>query len=248
MTPGAQNIKSGPDALAIAENESGSAKHENGTQCLRYSQEQVRERKSRKRDPTQSVPPKTGRGAQNMKTRPDAVSTAENDSVSAKQENETRRCRCRQKRLRERKSRTREPTPSVPPKMGHDALGTAGNEFESAKHENGTRRCWYCRKWVWEHKTRKRDSTPSVPPKMTPGAQNIKSGLDALGTAEIESWSAKHENGTQCLRYSQEQVRERKTRKRDPTQSVPPKTGLGAQNMKTRPDALGTAENASWSA
>jgi hypothetical protein len=28
------------------------------------------------------------------------------------------------------------------------------------------------------------------------GAQNIKTGLDALGTAENDSRSAKHENGT----------------------------------------------------
>jgi hypothetical protein len=31
MSLGAQNIKVGPDALDIAENESGRAKHENGT-------------------------------------------------------------------------------------------------------------------------------------------------------------------------------------------------------------------------
>jgi hypothetical protein len=83
---------------------------------------------------------------------------------------------------------------------------------------------------------------------MSSGAQNKKTKPDDLGTAEIESSSAKHENGTQRLRYSLERVRERKIIKRDPTQSVPPKTGPGAQNMKTKPDALGTAENASWSA
>jgi hypothetical protein len=30
----------------------------------------------------------------------------------------------------------------------------------------------------------------------SPGAQNMKSGPDALGTAENESWSAEHENET----------------------------------------------------
>jgi hypothetical protein len=42
----------------------------------------------------------------------------------------------------------------------------------------------------------KRDPTTSVPPKMSPGAQNMKTGPDALGTAENESGSVKHENGT----------------------------------------------------
>jgi hypothetical protein len=35
-----------------------------------------------------------------------------------------------------------------------------------------------------------------VPPKMSPGAHNMKTGLDAPDTAENESESAKHENGT----------------------------------------------------
>jgi hypothetical protein len=93
----------------------------------------------------------------------------------------------------------------VPPKMrlgeqnmktGPDAIGTAQNGYESAKHENGKRRRRYRKKWVRERKARKRDSTPSVPPKMCPGAQNIKSGSDALAIVENESGSAKHENGT----------------------------------------------------
>jgi hypothetical protein len=58
---------------------------------------------------------------------------------------------------------------------------------------------------------------------MSPGAENVKTRHDSLGTAENESG--------------------RKTLKLDPTPSVPPKTSLGAQNMKTGPDALGTAEN-----
>jgi hypothetical protein len=50
----------------------------------------------------------------------------------------------------------------------------------------------------------------------------MKTGPNALGTAEKESGSAKHDNGTRSVRT---------------------KTGSGAQNMKTGPDALSTAEN-----
>jgi hypothetical protein len=88
---------------------------------------------------------------------------------------------------------------------------------------------------------------------MSQGAQNMKTGLDALSTAENGSGraktvpdavdpdenefnSAKHENGTRRPRYH----REPKTRKRNPTPSVPPKMNSGAQNIKTAPDALGT--------
>jgi hypothetical protein len=88
----------------------------------------------------------------------------------------------------------------------------------------------YRRKRVRERKTGKRDQTPSVPPTMTPGAQNMKTGHDALGTAENESGranhengsrrprnrqnesrSAKHENGIRRPRYRRKRVRERKT-------------------------------------
>jgi hypothetical protein len=77
-----------------------------------------------------SVPPKTGTGAQNMKTGPDTVGTAENGAGSAKHEKQ-------------------KPTPSVQPKTGPgaqnmktepDARSTAETESGSAKHENGTRR------------------------------------------------------------------------------------------------------------
>jgi hypothetical protein len=61
---------------------------------------------------------------------------------------------------------------------------------------------------------------------MCPGAQNMKMGPDALGTAEIESGRAKHENKTPRPRYRGKRVRERKKK-------------------KTVPDALGTAENES---
>jgi hypothetical protein len=72
-------------------------------------------------------------------------------------------------------------------KTGPDALGTAENESGIAKHENGTRRPRNPRKRVQERKTWKQDPTPSVPPKMSPGAQIMKTGPDALGTAENDS-------------------------------------------------------------
>jgi hypothetical protein len=90
-------------------------------------------------------------------------------------------------------------------------LGTAENEFGSEKKL-------------------KRDLTPSVRLKIRSGAQNIKTGPDALGTAENESESAKHEKGPDALgtaetesgsakrekgnrrpRYRRKQVREGKT-------------------------------------
>jgi hypothetical protein len=54
----------------------------------------------------------------------------------------------------------------------------------------------------------------------------MKMRLDARGTTEDESEA-------------------RKTRKRDPTYSTSPKMSPGAQNMKTEPDDLVTAENES---
>jgi hypothetical protein len=95
--------------------------------------------------------------------------------------------------------------PKIPPKMspdaqnmktGHDALGTVENESGSTKQENRTRRPRYRRKRVRVCKTRKRDLTPSVTPQMITGAQNKKTGPDALGKAEKDSGSAKYENGT----------------------------------------------------
>jgi hypothetical protein len=80
---------------------------------------------------------------------------------------------------------------------------------------------------------------------MSQGAQDMKTGPDALGTAENESGSAKHENGTRLPRHRRKRVRANKTRKRDPTPSVTPKMILGAQNKKTGPDSLGTADNES---
>jgi hypothetical protein len=45
---------------------------------------------------------------------------------------------------------------------------------------------------------------------MGPGAQNMKTGPDALGTVENETWSAKYENGTRRRRYRRKGVKERK--------------------------------------
>jgi hypothetical protein len=42
----------------------------------------------------------------------------------------------------------------------------------------------------------KQDRMPSLPLKMSPDAQNIKTGPDGVGTAENESTSAKHVNGS----------------------------------------------------
>jgi hypothetical protein len=67
----------------------------------------------------------------------------------------------------------------------------------------------------------------------------MKKGADALGTAEKESSSAKHENGTQRPWHLE---------KRDPTPSLPPKMSPGPQNMKTGADTLGIIENESGSA
>jgi hypothetical protein len=77
-------------------------------------------------------------------------------------------------------------------KMRPDAIGTAQNESGSAKYENGTRRPPRLQKRARERKTWKRDLMPSSPPKTSPGAQNMKTGPNVLGTAENESGSAKH--------------------------------------------------------
>jgi hypothetical protein len=78
MSPEAQNKKTGPDAHYTVKKESQG-------------------RKTRKRDPTPSVPPKMSPSAQNMKTGPDALGSAENNSGRAKHENGYRRPRYRRK-------------------------------------------------------------------------------------------------------------------------------------------------------
>jgi hypothetical protein len=250
-------MKTGPDALGTSENELRSAKHEKGTRCPRYRRKRVRERKTRKWDPTPPILSKMSPGAQNMKTGHDALGTVEKEFGRAKHENQTRGTRYHRKRVKERKTWKQDPTHSVPPKMspgeqnmktGPDFLGTSEDEPWRAKNENETKRPWDRRNRDREGKTRKRDPTPSEPSKTCPWAENMKSGLDAFGTVENESGIAKHENETRRPRYSRERVLERKIRKRDLTSSVPPKMSLEAQNMKTGPDALGTAENETGSA
>jgi hypothetical protein len=86
-------------------------------------------------------------------------------------------------------------------KMVPDVLSIAENESGRAEHEKWTRRTRHRRKRVHEHNIRKWDLTPSVPPKTSSGAQNMKTGPDALGTAENESDRAKHENGTRRPGY-----------------------------------------------
>jgi hypothetical protein len=130
-------------------------------------------------------------------------------------------------------------------KMRYD--GTAKNQFGKAKLERRTRRPWYRRKCVQERKHMKKDPTPSVPSKMSSAAQNIKIGPDALNTAENESGSAKHENGTRRPRFRRKCVRERKTSKREPTPFIPPKLSPREQNKKTGHHALGSFENRSES-
>jgi hypothetical protein len=97
MSPAAQNMKTGADALGTVEKEFGSAKHENGSRHPRYRRKSVREQKS-------------------MKTGPDALDTAENEYGDVKHENMTRRPPHHRKRVMELKTLKREPTPSLPPK------------------------------------------------------------------------------------------------------------------------------------
>jgi hypothetical protein len=104
----AQNIKTGHVAPGTVENESGIAKHENGTRRPRYRRKRVRARKILKRDPTPSVPRETSPGVQNITTGNDTLGSAENESGAQNI------------------------------KTGSDALGTAQNENGRTKHENGT--------------------------------------------------------------------------------------------------------------
>jgi hypothetical protein len=82
-------MKTGHDALKTVENESGSAKHKNGTRRPPYRRIRVRERKTRKRDMSHPVLPETSLGAQNMKKGPATPYAAENEPGSVKHENGT---------------------------------------------------------------------------------------------------------------------------------------------------------------
>jgi hypothetical protein len=92
MSSGTQNMKTGPDALRIAENVSLSARDENGTRRRRYRRKLVRALK-------------------NMKTGPDAPGIAENESRSAQHENGTRRPRYHRQQARGRKHENRSGRP-----------------------------------------------------------------------------------------------------------------------------------------
>jgi hypothetical protein len=114
-------MKTGPNALGTAENDSGRVKHENGTRRPRYRRKHVRYRKM---GPDAHGTAENEFGSKNMKTGPDALSTARRNYVW------------------ERKTWKRDSTPSIPPKMstgarnmktGPDAPRTAENESGSAK-------------------------------------------------------------------------------------------------------------------
>jgi hypothetical protein len=128
-------------------------------------------------------------------------------------------------------------------KTGPDVLGTAENEYEASKHQNGTRLPRYRRKRVWRCKTSKRDPTPSAPPTSCPGAQNLKTGPDAVGTAEYEFGRVKHENETRRPRYRRKMSPRAQNMKTEPNALGSAKTSSGSQNMKSGPDGIGTAEN-----
>jgi hypothetical protein len=81
--------ETGPDALGTVENESRSAKHENGTRRPRYRRNALWSAKHEIRYTTPPVPPKMSLGAQDIITKPDAVSTAENEFGSEKLKNMT---------------------------------------------------------------------------------------------------------------------------------------------------------------
>jgi hypothetical protein len=76
---------------------------------------------------------------------------------------------------------------------------------------------------------------------MSPGAQKMKSGPDNLGTAENEFGRVNHENGTRHPRSRFHIVS--LPNSFSTSVSVPPKTSLVAQNMKSGPDALSTIKN-----
>jgi hypothetical protein len=97
MSLGAQNIKTGPDALGTAENEVGRAKHENWTRWPSIVQNESGSAKHENWTRRSRYRAKTSRGAQNMKTGPDAHGSAENEFRSTKHENSTRRLQNRRK-------------------------------------------------------------------------------------------------------------------------------------------------------
>jgi hypothetical protein len=73
--------------------------------------------------------------------------------------------------------------------------------------------------------------------------RTVENGTRALNTAENESGSENHENGSRRSRYREKRLRELKTSNQELTPSLPPKMSPEAQNIKTGPDALDIAEN-----
>jgi hypothetical protein len=71
----------------------------------------------------------------------------------------------------------------------------------------------------------------------------MKKGLDALGTAEKYFENAKIKNRDPTLSVPSKTIPGAQNMKKRHDAGVPPKIILRPQNMKTGPDALGTAEN-----
>jgi hypothetical protein len=135
MSPRAQNMKTGSNALDTAENESGSAKHKKETRRPRYRQKRLRARLTWKKDPTPSIQPKMSPGSQNMKTGPDALGTAKNESGGQNIKTGLNALGTAENESGEQNMKT-----------GPNALGSSKNENGRAKHEIVTRRTRHCRK------------------------------------------------------------------------------------------------------
>jgi hypothetical protein len=86
-------------------------------------------------------------------------------------------------------------------KTGPDALDTAENVSGRAKIENGTLPSGNAENESGSPKSKNETRHPWLLSKTSPGAQNMKTGPDAIGTAENEFGSAKHEDGTRRPRY-----------------------------------------------
>jgi hypothetical protein len=76
----------------------------------------------------------------------------------------------------------------------------------------------------------------------------MKTGPDAIRSAENVSGSAKHENSTERRGAVKNESECSKLENGTRHPQYRGKTSLGTQNMKTRADTLGTAENESRSA
>jgi hypothetical protein len=146
--------------------------------------------------------------------------------------------------------------PLVPPKMRSEvwnlktrpqAHGTAKNEFGVQNLKIKPDALDIVKKWVQERETWNLDPTPSIPSKMSPGAQNLKTRPNAPDNAENESGSTELENWIRGHRYRRKWVWWHRTWKLDPVPHVALKMSSGAQNLKTRHDTYGIAENKSES-